>query len=179
MDQILKELLEQSTSNIQEVRERALLQVCMFLEKHTTLANKPNFYREILPPGVFSLILTEQELFEFIGGLGDLVLSAKITPNIMLCAVGETTRQAVLAPMLFLLCNRGYEMSEEAKGDTLQAIDRCTVLEDGKLRSEITQLFNENNPLRVLQSIIDTESPRLKKLAREILNKLQEGYREK
>ena len=172
MNPALDKLLEQTKSENKEVQEEAILAIAMLLEKHSTRADKPSFYKEILPGHLLSITLSEYEQQELIAKLSTLIMSEKMTPS-MIWALGKTTLNAALMSLLVLLNDRSCQFDEEATWQLLVAIDNALIIRNnGMLDPQVRSLIRCSNPTPSLRMIAEKGNPRLKKIAQNLLKRV-------
>lgn len=173
MKSVLNELLERAKCENKEVREEAILQIAMLLEKNSICPDQPSFYETVLSDHLLSISLDESEQQEMIAELGNLILSEKMTAS-MLWALGKTTSRTALVPLLTWLRNHNRSLDEEAIWQALIALDNFLGLKvDGTLDCQVADMIRDYNLTSALQRILETDNPRLKKLGQKLLNRIQ------
>src|SRR5262245_55073193 len=107
----IKDLFERTKNYDESIREEAVLQLGLLLEKHSRAADTLDYYKTILVPHLLSMVLDEEEQKEIIAELSYLIRTEKILPS-MLAALGRPTMIDTLYPLLSWLQDYGQQAEE-------------------------------------------------------------------
>lgn len=176
----IKDLFKRAQDDNKDIREEAVLQIGMLLEKHSRAADKLDFYKSIMEAQLLPLRLDEEEQKEIIAGLSKLIRTEKILPS-MLCALGRPTMIDVLPILLTWLIEYGHKAEENVVGQAIMAIENYRFLNMGGSKiyehPEEAEIFRQNNPIPILQIIVDRklerEALQVSKQAQKLLERIQ------
>jgi hypothetical protein len=176
----IKDLFERAKNDNESIREEAVLQIGMLLEKHSRAADKLDYYKSIMEPQLLLLSLDEEEQKEIIAELSHLIRTEKALPS-MLTALGRPTMIDTLHPLLAWLRDYGHQAEEEFIGQAILAIENYRFLNMGGNKiyqhPEEAEIFRQNNPIPILQIIAnrkpEREAFRVPKLAQQLLDRIQ------
>lgn len=171
MHPVVKHLLDSLSSDNVELREEALVQLGMVLERHFASVGKESFYRMMMAHDVFAVSLGETELEDLLKSVGKRVLARQLRPNFMLWALGETTSAAVLETLLSLLQEHNSALDEAEMEELLSAIDRCVSIGDRKSGTANATVLRRYDARLLLETVAKSGSPNNRLLALGILEK--------
>jgi hypothetical protein len=171
MNGALRQVFDEATSDNPEVREEAILQIAMLLERHSPLRDMPSFYQSIQRAELANIELDASGQQEVIDELYSLVQSTKINSS-MIWALGKAKSPPVLEYLLDLICNHHHRLTDDAKEQVLAAVNRfLSVSEDDPMYTQTRSLGTNREFRRALGEMAAT-GQRPKLLVHRILAKL-------
>jgi hypothetical protein len=177
----IKDLFERAENDDESIREEAALQIAMLLEKNSRIADKLDFYKNILDPQLLSLILDTEEQKEIIAELSKLIRTEKMVPA-MLWALSKPTMIDTLPPLLNWLREYSHQAEEDAINQAIGAIDKVFFLNIGGDKiyehPEVAEIIRHNDPIPFLQMIAnrkpEREVLRVPEGAQKLLDRIQQ-----
>jgi hypothetical protein len=175
MRRVLEELSAAAESKDDQIRDEAILQTSMLLERSNladTMAlgeREADFYRRILAPHLATVTLAAHEQAEVVTRLARLVADGKGTSS-MLWAIGKAAPEAGIGPLLRLLCTHSSKFDEEMSYQALVALENFLGV---FVAPGVERELRANNPAAVVQLMRGATNPRLAERARAVLAKLE------
>lgn len=155
MNDALRHMFNEATSNNLEVREEAILQIAMLLERHSPLRDTPSFYQSIQCAELANVQLDSLQQQEVIDELYALILSTK-TNSSMIWALSKVKSPTVLGYLVDLVCNHQHRLADDAKQQALVAVNRfLSVSEDDPMYMQTRSLGTNHDFRRALEEIAD------------------------
>jgi hypothetical protein len=171
MNDALRHIFDEATSDDPEVREDAILQIAMLLERHSPLKDRPSFYQSIQNAELATIELDASEQLEVIDMLHALILSTK-TNSSMIWALGKVKSPTVLGYLVDLVCDHHQRLDDDARQQALVAMNRfLSVGEDDPIYPQAKSLVRNSDFRRALEEIA-VGGQRLKLLVHRILARL-------
>jgi hypothetical protein len=168
----IQELLRLTTAADHTVREEAVRQIALLLEKHAACPDQLSFYESVMLPDLVPIVLSKDEQEEMLAHLADMTRHGKATPGI-LWALGKATPQSGLPPVLILLRDHRDTVDDTTVWQALMVLGNFLGADpNAALAPEITSLLHDYNAGASLQGIIDTRSPRHGSLAQQLLDRM-------
>lgn len=172
MNSVLLPVLEALTLDKQPLREEAILQIAMILERHSEAPNGNAFYERVLQEELKGLQLSHEDQLYIANYLGDLIQNGKGGFDVI-WALGKAKREIAFPLVVSSLGSQSEGFDEEFIWEALNALNKFVVVSNDDIDLEAQQqLLSVNHVENWLTKVEKIGSPRNQEKARGLLAKI-------
>jgi len=172
MAEVLSNLLDRITSREDEIRQEAVFQLALLLERSQEgVSSEDSYYVSNLPPELL-IRLDEQQQAEVVRVLSNAIVLEKTGRASLFWLIGKVSPPIGITSLLGLIVTNWKNYDEETIYQALIAIENYMMycIRDSTIGSVVVQSVQNNDPTPTLQELVKTDNARYSEIAGRVLD---------